>query len=161
MGRLGLLLGLFAVLTPRCADPPKAKTSRETLELFGHHALGQAEQGNRLLAEIAQGAKNDSASVTYRELARFLVPILGLQYRMRNRNLPDSPYQILVQMELLPKNSAARPVSVEDLERILNRATLPETELLLPHHAPLPQWLAPEAPASQVASSLEGKKHHP
>jgi hypothetical protein len=79
--------------------------------------------------------------LTHEEVSWLLVPALGLDYRLRHGDSMERCQELLEAMGLLRPGSGLEPVSITELRRLLNRAALPETELVLPGAGPLPSWL--------------------
>jgi hypothetical protein len=106
-----------------------------------HSGAAAASRASTLRTRLARLRSQTARYFTHDELAWILVPALGLEYRLRRGDGPQECHALLVGMGLMAEASAAEPLTLEALRRIVNRAALPETELLLPGPGPLPGWL--------------------
>ena len=136
-----LILGLLSAGLA-CCSPQGSERAQCLAEL----ARFQAEIGGRIASEsvssriaVLAGIRRDA--LARQELAWVLVPALGLEYRLRRGDDPAQCQELFEGMGLMPVGSGPRPVSLGELRRLVNRAALPETELLLPGPRPLPGWL--------------------
>jgi hypothetical protein len=92
-------------------------------------------------ARLEELRRHGGPALSMSELAWILVPALGLQYRLRRGEQPARCHELLAAMGLMSEDTADAPLSLEALRLLVNRAALPETELLLPGSGPLPDWL--------------------
>jgi hypothetical protein len=103
--------------------------------------------GGRLFADpfrerLSLLRQRRAAVLRREELAWLLVPGLGLSYRLRRGAGPLHSQRLLEDLGLMRPGSGGEPVSVDELRKLLNRAALPEAELLLSGAGPLPVWLS-------------------
>lgn len=120
--------------------PTQRQLCLSELRRFHGHAVS-VPAAQHLEARLETLETAPGPSLLHRELAWLLVDWLGLGYRLRQADGPLESQALLEDMGLMRPSSGAAPVSLDELRRLLNRAALPETELLLPGPCPLPEWL--------------------
>lgn len=139
--RIATVVFLLAALTASlgACGPPASERSRRLAELESFVRLSVPEAATPSFEERLRALRIvDTPDLSHRELAWLLVGMLRLGYRLRHADGPSECQDLLEEMGLMRPASGASPVPSLELRLLLNRAPLPETELLLSTSGPLP-----------------------